>query len=75
MRALHAIFFLLLFGLGVPDQDLAAQSQGEVSFSAYTDAKEVLQGTYFEVIFTLKNGEGSGFKAPDFRDFNVLSGH
>ena len=74
MRALHAIFFLLLFGLGVPDQDLAAQSQGEVSFSAYADAKEVLQGTYFEVIFTLKNGEGSGFKAPDFRDFNVLSG-
>ena len=46
----------------------------EVSFEAYTDAKEVLTGSYFEVTFTLKNANGTGFSPPDFKGFNEIAG-
>jgi hypothetical protein len=51
------------------------RAQGDdPSFTAYADAKEVLTNSYFEVTFTLKNGEGRSFTPPVFQDFTVLSG-
>ncbi|MEZ4983498.1 MAG: BatD family protein [Saprospiraceae bacterium] len=44
------------------------------TFTAYSDAKDVLLGNYFELTFTLENGEGSQFTPPDLSDFMVLSG-
>lgn len=46
----------------------------EATFEAYSDAKQVVLNSYFEVTFTLKNGDGSNFRAPSFDNFNVLSG-
>lgn len=61
---------LLSFLLNIFCFSLGAQ----VSFEAYADAKQVTLDGYFEVSFTLKNGEGSNFKAPNFKDFERLSG-
>ncbi len=46
----------------------------QVSFEAFANAKQVLKSGYVEVIFTLKNADGSNFRAPTFPDFHVLSG-
>ncbi|MCB0661813.1 MAG: protein BatD [Saprospiraceae bacterium] len=46
----------------------------QVRFEAATDAKEVLEGNFFEVRFTLYNANGSNFAPPDFRPFKVVSG-
>lgn len=47
---------------------------GQPTFTAFSDAKEVLLNNYFEVTFTLENGEGTEFMPPDFGQFSVLSG-
>jgi hypothetical protein len=47
---------------------------GQVSFEAITNAESVLQGSTFQVTFQLKNAESSGFRAPDFSPFKVVSG-
>lgn len=60
---------LLLLPIG-----LIAQQGNAVSFSAYANAEEVVQDGYFELTFTLKNGEGRNFQAPDLSSFHVLSG-
>lgn len=52
----------------------AAIGQGAVSFTAETDTKEVVEGSVFEIYFTLKNATGQNFKAPNFKGFDVLSG-
>lgn len=62
--------FLLLF---TNSNSVLAQT-GDVTFTAYADAKEVLLNSYFELTYTLKNGEGLNFTPPLFRDFTVLSG-
>ncbi len=49
-------------------------SQGNPSFTVSTDAKQVLENSYFDVKFTIKNGEGSNFRRPDFKNFKVVSG-
>lgn len=46
----------------------------EATFEVYTDARQALLNSYFEVGFTLRNGEGRDFKPPAFRDFKVVSG-
>ncbi len=43
-------------------------------FKAFSDARQVLKDSYFEVSFTLENGEGINFKPPNFRNFKVVSG-
>ncbi|MEO1263620.1 MAG: BatD family protein [Bacteroidota bacterium] len=53
---------------------LRATSFAQVSFEAYTDAKEVLVNSYFEVTFTIKNANGVDFVPPSFSQFNILSG-
>lgn len=53
---------------------LALWAQSNVSFEAYSDAKQVLLNNYFEVSFTLKNANGTDFNPPDFKGFQILSG-
>ncbi len=51
-----------------------SQTFAQVSFEATTDAKQLGAGDIFELKFTLKNGQGTGFSPPDLRDFTVVSG-
>ena len=53
---------------------LAAQPKGPVTFTASADARQVVIGSYFDISFTLKNGDGANFQAPAFTGFTVLSG-
>jgi len=52
---------------------LASYNQ-DVRFYAHTDAIEIVAGSYFDVIFTLENSEGSDFSPPDFGNLQILSG-
>lgn len=63
-------FFLLLAWLHQP----ALAQQKEVTFVATTDARQVVEKSYFQISFTLNNANGSNFSAPPFKDFKVLSG-
>lgn len=51
-----------------------ALAQQPVTFTASTDARQVVVGGYFEVNFTLENAQGKNFQPPAFKDFNLLSG-
>ena len=53
---------------------LFAQPKGPMTFTASADARQVLIGSYFDISFTLKNGDGENFRAPSFNGFTVLSG-
>ncbi|NJN34594.1 MAG: protein BatD [Saprospiraceae bacterium] len=46
----------------------------QVSFEATTDARQIGIGDIFELKFTLKNAQGTGFSPPDLNDFTVVSG-
>ncbi len=69
-KVFRLLGFLLLLTSG---NSLNAQT-GDVTFTAYADAKEVLLNSYFELTYTLKNSEGLNFTPPNFQDFTVLSG-
>ena len=43
--------------------------QGEVSFTAIANAKQVVEGDFFQVDFTLKNAEWERFTPPNFTGF------
>ena len=49
-------------------------SQAGATFEAFSNAKQVVANGYFDVSFTLKNGEGTDFRPPSFNDFVVISG-
>ncbi|RMG77921.1 MAG: protein BatD, partial [Bacteroidetes bacterium] len=53
---------------------LLAFGQNEARFEAWSDARKVVEGNYFEVSFTLKNASGDNFTPPDFGPFTVISG-
>jgi len=63
---------LILLFLVLASTGLLAQQP--VTFTASTDARQVVVGGYFEVSFTLENGQGNDFRPPAFKDFNLLSG-
>lgn len=65
MKQFAQIFLFVIPGL------LFAQ---QAVFEAYSNAKEVMLNSYFEVSFTLKNANGTDFSPPDFKDFIILSG-
>ena len=48
--------------------------EAQLRFEASTNAKQVVEGSYFDVSFTLYDGSGSQFTPPDFSDFIVISG-
>lgn len=65
-RHIIAAILLLLSGTVLLGQN--------ITFEATTQAKQVVQGSYFEVKFVLKNAQGQSFSAPDFEGFSVMSG-
>lgn len=49
--------------------------QGQVSFTASADTKQVVSTGYFKVTYTLSNADGSSFQPPNFKkNFEILSG-
>ena len=62
--------FIILLLIGVIHEGLSQ----EVRFFASTDAEQVIEGGYFNVIFTLENARGSSFRAPSFLPFTVEGG-
>ena len=61
---------LLLFIFFTPLNNIFAQAR--ITFEASTDAKQVLMGSYFELSFTLTNGEGKNFTPPKLKDNFIL---
>ena len=53
---------------------LIAYAQNTVTFEAYANVKKVVKNSYFDLSFTLKNADGSGFRPPRFDNFVVASG-
>ncbi len=51
----------------------SAWSQGVV-FKASAGAKQVMNGSTFEITYTLENADGDQFTAPDFSPFKIVSG-
>lgn len=49
-------------------------AQGPIQFSAEIRADRLLPRQSVEIIYTLKNAEGSDFRPPDFAPFQVLQG-
>ena len=43
-------------------------------FEAYSDAKQVLLKSYFDVTFTLYDANGGDFTAPSFKNFTLING-
>ncbi len=68
MRYLKRSYFLLLFLL------ICFTSIAQVSFEASTDARQVVENSYFQITFTLNNAQGTNFRAPSFKNFTVLNG-
>ena len=62
--------FLFIFGV----LSIFLRGQGEVTFTAETDAREVVEGNVFELFFTLKNANGQMFRPPSFNGLKVVSG-
>lgn len=52
---------------------VSAQKASPV-FEAFTDTRELFEESYLELTFVLRNGEGTDFRPPEFKDFRVLSG-
>ena len=63
-RLLTIVLLILLSQMGF----------GQIAFTAFSDAKEVVSGQYFSVTFSLENARGVNFKAPSFKDFDVAAG-
>lgn len=53
---------------------ILAAAQGQPSFEASADARQILLRSFVEVTFTLHNGEGNAFEPPSFKDFIIASG-
>ena len=67
MHQLYSILFLFL--------PFVLLAQGKApTFTANSDAKEALMDNYFEVDFTLENGQGTAFKPPPFKHFKIVRG-
>lgn len=65
---LSYLFLFLAFQVG------ASNIETEPQFSIEVSNTEVLLGNYFQVTFTLKNAQGQKFEAPNFKDFDIVSG-
>ncbi len=66
------IAFILLINLGfLFIHTLDAQN---ISFTAKTDGKQVLEGQPITITYSLNSNKGINFSAPDFKPFTVASG-
>ena len=68
MRLHLSIFFLLFLNI------LPGVNYGQVSFSANADARQIVLGNSVRVEFSLKNAQLDEFRAPSFRDWEVVGG-
>lgn len=69
LARLFSLFVLLLYTL----PSWAQRDKPE--FRAFADAKQVVEGSFFEVTFALSNAEGTNFRAPSFGNaFSLVSG-
>lgn len=46
----------------------------DIIFYAESDARQIIAGNYFEVSFTIENGQGESFTPPEFAPLEVMSG-
>ncbi len=53
---------------------LPALAWAQPSFTAEADARQVLENSYFNITFTLKDGQGRGFSPPSFEGFIIVNG-
>ncbi len=67
---MKTILFQLILATVLAFPALAQQ----VTFTAAANAKQVPEGGYFDVTFTLNNAEGGQFVAPKFQHFKVIGG-
>lgn len=65
---IRSIGIVLIIALNTPV--LLAQ----VSFEAFADAKQIIQGSTFELRFVITNGSGKGFSPPRLDNFIVITG-
>lgn len=70
MSRLKKIAFLNCLFLLVSVISVMAQ----VSFMASADARQIVEGNEVEVTFTLSNANGTEFKAPPFKGFDLVGG-
>lgn len=52
----------------------AGALNAQTTFEATTNARRVLENSYFEVTFTLSNAQGAQFSPPSFEAFVIVSG-
>lgn len=64
------IFFWILVVLPL----FAVYAQQNVQFYATCNAKKVVEKSYVDVRFVLKNADGTNFRAPQFKNFRILNG-
>lgn len=64
----------LLFTCALSLNFLFCFSQNEVKFTVEVNTDSILLGNHFEVSFTLENGKGTDFRAPQFEGFNIVGG-
>ena len=64
------VYFAAWFAIVLTAGTITAQT----TFEATTDARRVLEGSYFEVTFTLSDAQGAQFSPPDFEDFLIVTG-
>ena len=64
-------FFILLSFCAL---SISVFARGKIRFEARTDARQIVLSGYFTATFTIYNAEGTDFRPPSFKDFNVLSG-
>lgn len=53
---------------------ISFQLDAQVRFYSHSDAKQIVEGQFFTVSFSLENARGSNFQAPSFVEFDVVSG-
>ncbi len=49
-------------------------AQEGARFTVEVSSDSILMGNYFKVTFTLESAQGDEFEAPQFRDFDIISG-
>jgi hypothetical protein len=70
MNRTNSIKALLWICIVLFSNGLLAQS----SFSATTNARDVVENSSFQVSFTIENAEAEDFQAPPFKNFRVING-
>ncbi len=70
---MYFIKYILFTSLIFVTTSIAAQKK--ISFKAEIDAKEVVAGNYFQITFTMHNGEFESFKLPkELKQFEQIGG-